>query len=203
MRKKMCVRFHVEQEDDAGLIIEEALASPLMPRFEAAGVKFVSSGDVLPTLAAAALAPDRQGGMKAFPMKWGFTGFGSKPIVNARTETAAEKKMFAESWRSRRCALPASWYYEWTHPQDGSPKQKYQIGDPSGSPVWICGLYRLEQGLPVFTVLTRDAEAGLELIHDRMPLILPQELVADWVSPDQDPYKLAGKAITALEAVTA
>ncbi|MFR7618630.1 MAG: SOS response-associated peptidase family protein [Subdoligranulum sp.] len=46
-------------------------------------------------------------------MKWGFQIRGRSLIVNARTETAAEKPTFREAWEKRRCIIPASWYFEW------------------------------------------------------------------------------------------
>ncbi len=101
-------------------------------------------------------------------MKWGFTLPGSKqPLVNARVETAADKPTFSESWRWHRCIIPASWYYEWQHykTDDGKNKtgDKYLIQPKDSSATWLGGLYRIEDDLPVFTVLTKAPTEELAL----------------------------------------
>ncbi len=125
-------------------------------------------------------------GKKATP-----TGFAEKKslIVNARTETAPAKATFREAWERHRCVIPASWYYEWEHfiSNDGKKKtgSKYTIQPKGEAITWLCGLYRFEEELPVFTVLTRNAEGELSKIHDRMPLILPGNMIDDWISIDK------------------
>ena len=49
--------------------------------------------------------------------------------------------------------------------------------------MWMCGLYRIEDGLPVFVVLTKDASDDIVSIHDRMPVMLPEGDVNKWISP--------------------
>ena len=61
---------------------------------------------------------------------------------------------------------------------------------------WLCGLYRIEEGLPVFTVLTREPGEEIRFIHDRMPLILPERYIDDWIRPDTKPEELLGEALT-------
>ena len=74
----------------------------------------VMTGDIRPTDVAAVIASGRSGNMGVFPMVWGFTTeASSKPIINCRIETADQKNLWRESWHTRRCAIPASWYYEW------------------------------------------------------------------------------------------
>ena len=50
----------------------------------------------------------------------------------------------------------------------------------------MCGLYRIEEGLPAFVVLTREAAEPIRFIHDRMPLMLPEEQVGEWIRPGAD-----------------
>ena len=70
--------------------------------------------DIRPTDVAAGIASGRSGNMGVFPMVWGFTSeASSKPIINCRIETAEQKSLWQDSWRTRRCVIPASWYYEW------------------------------------------------------------------------------------------
>ena len=63
---------------------------------------------------------------------------------------------------------------------------------------WLAGLYRIEDGLPVFTVLTKEPTDELRRIHDRMPLILPQDLIDDWIRPDTNPKDLLQYAVSDL-----
>lgn len=49
---------------------------------------------------------------------------------------------------------------------------------PKGSPVtWLCGLYRIEEGLPCYVILTREPSEEIRFIHDRMPLMLPDQCI--------------------------
>ena len=61
---------------------------------------------------------------------------------------------------------------------------------------WLAGLYRIENGLPVFVVLTREPAEELRFIHDRMPLILPEQLVDEWIRPGAKPEELVKEALT-------
>ena len=61
---------------------------------------------------------------------------------------------------------------------------------------WLCGLYRIEEGLPVFVILTREPGESIRFIHDRMPLILPENSIGDWIRPDTRPEDLLGDALT-------
>ena len=68
---------------------------------------------------------------------------------------------------------------------------------PKGSTItWLCGLYRIEEGLPVFVILTREPGEEIRFIHDRMPLILPEKYIDDWIRPDTKPEELLPEALT-------
>lgn len=197
----MCTRFYVEPDtEEFREIIAEAMSSPLARKFVHAGSAVLQSGEIRPTNVVPVIAPDRNGRQAVFPMKWGFQIPGKSLLVNARCETAAEKPSFREAWERRRCVIPASWYYEWEHltGTDGRKKtgDKYMIQPRGSQATWLCGLYRIEDGLPAFTVLTRDPAGGLRKIHDRMPLILPKERIADWIRPDAKPGELLQYALT-------
>ncbi len=197
----MCTRFYVLPDtDEIREIVEEAQRSVLARRFLHEGSPVLASGEIRPTDVAAVLATSREGRTAAFPMRWGFRLPGGTLAVNARSESAAVKPTFREAWKSHRCAIPASWYFEWEHIRTPSGKdragQKYAI-QPAGADVtWLCGLYRMEEGLPVFTVLTREPSEELRKIHDRMPVILPGESVAEWIRPDADPAEILRLART-------
>lgn len=197
----MCTRFYVEPDnEEIREIIAEVQKSMLAGKFIKAGNAILTSGEIRPTNVVPVIAPSRDGRRAVFPMKWGFQIPGRSLMVNARTETAAEKPTFKEAWEKHRCIIPASWYYEWEHlvGNYGQKKtgDKYMIQPKNSQATWLCGLYRMENELPVFTVLTREPTEELRRIHDRMPLILPKELIPEWISPDTKPEKLLQYALT-------
>ena len=61
---------------------------------------------------------------------------------------------------------------------------------------WLCGLYRIEEGLPVFVILTREPGEEIRFLPDRMPLILPEKYIDDWIRPDTNPEALLPAALT-------
>ena len=193
--------------------MEEMRRSPLMRKWQdTRPVK--TCGEMCPTDVVPVIAPDRTGGRAVFPMKWGYSG--QSLLFNARSETAAGKPTFREDWQRHRCIVPASWYFEWrllpgddgqestgedfAAEQSRNPfpvlKQKYRIQPKDSAVTWLCGLYRIENGLPVFVILTREPGEEIRFIHDRMPLILPEKYIDDWIRPDAKPEELLDKALT-------
>jgi len=73
---------------------------------------------------------------------------------------------------------------------------KYMIQPKGSKMTWLCGLYRIEEGLPVFVILTREPGEEIRFIHDRMPLILSGKLVNEWIRPDVKPEELLPEALT-------
>ena len=201
----MCTRFYTKPTDELAPIIRKASDSPLAKRIKENLSRPVTLlGEIRPTDIAAVLAPDKSGNPDVFPMIWGFTAEGlSAPIVNARLETAAVKPMFRDSWSCRRCIIPASNYFEWEHYTTPGGKSKagdkYAIKPKGSDTTYLAGLYRFEirQGLriPVFTVLTKEPTEQLRRIHDRMPLILPECAVNEWIRQDSDPAEIAKLAV--------
>ena len=192
----MCCRCYFDESEEFREFIELMNRSPLTDRWKATH-DIVTQGEVFPSNVVPVIAPDRRGQRAVFPMKWGYTG--KSLLVNARSETAAVKPTFREDWQKHRCAIPASWYFEWEHytGDDGRKHTgtKYMIRPEEGL-TWLCGLYRIENNLPVFVVLTREPGEGIRFIHDRMPLILPGRLVDEWICPDTKPEELLPYAVT-------
>lgn len=154
--------------------------------------------DIHPTDLAPVIAPDRNGKPAVFPMQWGYNA--RSLLINARVETAAEKPTFREDWIRHRCIIPAGGYYEWEHltAPDSKPKtgDKYAIHSTHSTMTWLCGLYRIEGGLPHFIVLTREPADSIRFIHDRMPLLLPEDYLSSWLAPTSNPADLLPHAIT-------
>ncbi|SFQ51595.1 Putative SOS response-associated peptidase YedK [Lachnospiraceae bacterium XBB1006] len=198
----MCTRYFMD--DASAELTEIALAakkSVLAEKFiRQFSRPIVTAGEVRPTDIAPVIAPNQKGQRTIFPMRWGFTNQTHKSTVfNARCETAASKPTFREAWATHRCIIPASYYFEWQHFKSADGKtatgEKYAI-QPAGADItWLCGLYRMEEGLPVFVVLTKEPSAELAEIHDRMPLMLPKDKIDEWISPVADPKGLLEYAL--------
>ena len=203
----MCCRFYIKENDpDFAPIVDGAEKSGLYPRVQKAHpAPLVRSGEVRPTDVAAVLAMDKRQKPTLFPMIWGFTTPGRNvPIINARAESAAEKPTFREAWEKHRCIIPASWYFEWQHlpSEDGrsTVKTKYAIQPKDANITYLCGLYRIENDLPVFVILTKEPSEDVAHIHDRMPLILPKEAIKAWINPSVSAKTVLPYALTAMKA---
>ena len=122
-------------------------------------------------------------------------------MINARSESVLEKGSFAKAAASRRCLVPAQGWYEWqkspvSKDAKGNPrKQPFYMHRADGDVVAFAGLYEfwrdreIEDGddpqawLTTFTIITTEAEAGLDRIHDRQPLVLEREDWSTWLDP--------------------
>lgn len=101
-------------------------------------------------------------------------------LLNARSETAAEKPAFRGSMRHRRCLVPASGFYEWR--RVGSTKQPFFIRPRDGGAVAFAGIWDHWLGadgseIDTAAILTTSANGLVSQIHDRMPVVIPE---ADW-----------------------
>lgn len=199
----MCTRYALEKDlPELKEIADEVLQSLLAQRFVATHARpIVTSGEVRPTDIVPVIAPNAKGLKTVFPMQWGFLNKDNKrTLFNARVETAWEKPTFKDAWQSHRCIIPASYYFEWAHFR--SPDGREKTGDrfaiqPSGCTLtWLCGLYRIENGYPVFVILTKAPTVELSKIHDRMPLMLPKDRIEDWINPSSNPEELLSYALT-------
>ena len=187
----MCCRFFTgDAEDDEEL---RAIIDALQRR---GGGEAAVARDVLPTDTAAVIASSRRLSPGVFAMRWGFSGAGGAPVINARSETAHEKPMFAESMGNRRCLIPAGWYYEWE--RRGRERVRYAIRSEAAGLMYMAGLYRLTGSGAQFTILTREAAGEIAFIHPRMPVILPRDALADWIDPRQDGRALLDGAVRQL-----
>lgn len=139
-------------------------------------------------------------------VKWGLVPSWSKDasggarMINARSETAADKPAFRRALASRRCILPADGWYEWQRrdTDTGKTKQPYFTCYQDGSSIAMAGIWEfwkpkeeklLEEypdGLVTVAVLTTEAVGDLADIHDRMPLVLDPADWDAWLNPDAD-----------------
>lgn len=172
----MCGRYYIEIEDKELQDIFRAVEKNLQVRES----ENMQTGEIYPTNIVPAVAS-----AGILPMQWGFPRYDGKGVViNARTETVNEKPMFAAPFRSFRCLLPASYYFEWRN-EDGK-KIKHRMYQPGSGVIFLAGVARdnANDELPKFVILTRPAAPGIAYVHDRMPLILPRHLHEIWLRGD-------------------
>ena len=195
----MCCRYFVDSSETLENLVGQMPRS-LIDKWNRTNA-VLTSGEIRPTDVAPVIAPNSRGERAVYPMKWGYAE--RSLLINARMETAAVKPTFAEGWKSHRCIVPASYYFEWEHLKDlstGKEKtgDKYMLQSRGAEITYLCGLYRIVDGLPYFVILTREPAEEIRFIHDRMPLILPEERIDDWIRPDAKPEDVIGSAVTAL-----
>lgn len=175
----MCGQYFFE-DDPLALDLKELLAQ-LRARVSTTSIgdELIAHGRVCPSDTVAAFA-----GGTALPMQWGFHLPNRQLLINARSETAAAKQLFSAPLQSARCILPASHFFEWQ--RMGKERVRYECRLEHGQPMYLAGLYRFEPALslPVFVILTRQAEGAMAEIHDRMPVIVPEEGLQTWLHDD-------------------
>lgn len=197
----MCGRFYTD-DDEAQYRAVLALLYQQNP--EEALLLLRKTGEIFPTDYVPVL---RSGGPAI--MQWGFSRFDGKGrVINARSETAFEKPMFRASLladpgpangeasaRIGRCLIPAASYFEW-EAREGK-KVKYRLRPKREGLFTFAGVYRSEAGAktPVFVLLTAPAASGISFLHDRMPLILPEERREDWLGSGEEAAKLLSEGV--------
>ena len=100
---------------------------------------------------------------------------GQRPLINARVETLATQSAFAESFRERRCLIPADGFYEWKG--EKGEKTPYIIRRTDNAPFAFAGLWESWRGQPTAAIVTCEANSALAPIHERMPVVLAPD---DW-----------------------
>ena len=149
--------------------------------------------NVAPTQEVPAVVAGNGGGDRRLEMlRWGLIpswaddpGIGAR-MINARSETVAEKPSFRRAFKERRCLIPADGFYEWQKTNGG--KQPHYIRMKNGRPFAFAGLWESWKGdgneIRSCTILTTNPNDIAGEIHNRMPVILPPEGYEVWLYPD-------------------
>jgi putative SOS response-associated peptidase YedK len=110
--------------------------------------------------------------------------------INARSESIHEKPTFRQAFRTTRCLIPATGYYEWaTSLGKYPPKQPFYIcsqdKDKSLSIAGIWSTWKSENGTEIQSaaIITREAVGELATIHSRMPVFMPKDRWDNWLDP--------------------
>ena len=158
------------------------------------------TGEIFPGDTAPAVISDR-GRIVAVPAIFGLPGYqDGKLLINARSETAAQKPTFSESLRERRIILPASGFFEWSR---DLKKTKYLFTVGGESLIYLCGVYKIIDGKYRFVILTRDANETMIETHDRMPIIISREAVRPYLTERETAMELIQSASPLLERTPA
>ena len=195
----MCGRFYVSKDfhDNLSALmreegiapVDQILAEPVSaktadPAFAgpaAQGLFYSASGqDVFPSNASAVICGGKDG-LTLSKMQWGFTNpFRKGLIINARAETAREKRLFADSIMKRRCLIPASGFYEWD-----PYKARFRFTLPDDDLLLLAGFYQEEDGVKKYTILTTDANESMKPVHDRMPVMIGRKEILPWIRDNE------------------
>ncbi len=191
----MCGRYYVD--DETAREIERIIRIADEKVRNTAPVN-VQAKDIHPTDIAPILTASEHGGISCSLQKWGLPGFDGKQVIfNARSESALEKKMFREGVEHRRIVVPATWFYEWNR-----NKEKNIFYRKEQPVLFMAGIYNRYQGEDRFVILTTEANASMSPVHNRMPLILESEEIADWIFEKEKTEQLLHKVPCLLERRT-
>jgi len=173
----MCGRMAITLPHDAMAQLFEAASANDLPE--------VPNTNVCPTNAVAVITA-AAGARTYAPMRWGFvpawyqTPSDGPLLINARSETVADKPAFRAAIRARRCLVPCAGFYEWDRADPKAPLPWY-VTRADGAPLVMAGLWQEHGGdgqrRATMAVLTCAANPFMARIHDRLPVILGP---ADW-----------------------
>lgn len=179
--RPMCGRFTITLPNDAmGQHFDARVANtvPYAPNYNICPtnqVHVVKSGET---------------GRQLVAMRWGFlpqwykAENGGPLLINARSETIADKPAFREACRQRRCLLVATGFYEWTKTAEGE-RLPWYIRRRDGAPIAFAGVWQdwgqVENRQSTCAIVTTPANRTLSQIHHRMPLILEPKNWALWL----------------------
>jgi putative SOS response-associated peptidase YedK len=172
-------------------------ASTLPPEMMQELFKLLNQIDLVPRYNIAPTQPvaaiwEQHGRREAHFARWGLVpGWVKDPrefplLINARVETMAEKPAFRDGLKHGRCIIPASGYYEW-HTNPDKTKQPYYITLADDRPMALAGLYASWMGpngeeIDSVATITVPTNGQLSHIHDRMPAILDEAAIDDWLN---------------------
>lgn len=182
----MCGRFafYSPSEATAALFGVEA-STPVKPRYNIAPTQFIAS-----------IRHDEEAQSELVMLRWGLVPFWAKDpsignrMINARSETVAEKPSFRNAYRKRRCLILADGFYEWR--KEGDKKTPYLISLADGAPFAFAGLWEhwqskeTEEVIQSAAIITTAANDYLSQIHHRMPVVVQPDNAARWLDGDTE-----------------
>ena len=152
--------------------------------------------NIAPTQYIAGIRNSDESGRELAMFRWGLIPFWAKDpsignrMINARSETVAEKPSFRAAYRRRRCLLLADGFYEWK--KEGESKTPYFISMASGAPFAFAGLWEnwqskeTDESIQSTTIITTAANEFMATLHHRMPVVLQPDTADRWLAGDDD-----------------
>jgi len=178
----MCGRFAFYSPHEAVMrLFGVAAAAEIEPRYNIAPTQFIAT------------VREAGGPREVAMLYWGLVPSWAKEksigarMINARSETLAEKPSFRSAFRRRRCLVLADGYYEWQ--RSAATKQPYFIAFEDGQPFGMAGLWErwrdpaTGEPLESCCIVTTSPSPAVAHVHDRMPVIVPPEAYAEWLDP--------------------
>ena len=158
-----------------------------------AGPDWAPRFNIAPTQSVPIVRMNSEGVRELVLLRWGLIPSWAKDpaignrMINARSETVAEKPSFRSAFKRRRCLVPADGYYEWQKTDAG--KLPYYIRFDDDQPFAMAGLWESwrsghEDAVQSFTIITTDANESTCQVHDRMPVIVEPHDYPMWLDPD-------------------
>ncbi len=173
----MCGRFVIKHPEDEMARLFEGLPSndvPVGPRY-----------NICPTDTVGVVTSE-DGARRYRAMRWGFLPHWYKSetqgplLINARSETIAEKPAFRAACRARRCLIPATGFYEWTKDDEGK-RLPWYIHAKDDTPLAFAGVWQdwgpEDARAPTCAIVTCAAGPEMSAIHHREPVTIAQK---DW-----------------------
>jgi putative SOS response-associated peptidase YedK len=186
----MCGRFAQQRpaSELAEIFAAEPLADDLGPRF-----------NVAPTDEALVVV-QREDRRAITAFRWGLiphwaesAKVGSR-MFNARAETLSSSPAFRDAFARKRCLIPVDGFYEWK--REGTVRQPFLIGRTDGMPLTLAGLWAgwrdpaTERVVRTFTIVTSRPNDQMADIHNRMPVVVPEEIWPQWLDPSYEASEL-------------
>ena len=190
----MCGRYYIDDSTASEIekLIQQTDKKLRQDSMEA--VRRITERDIYPAQRAPVLA-GKDKSLCCVWQKWGYPGFQEKQVVfNARCESVMEKTMFRDSIRHNRMVIPAAWFYEWNR-----RKEKNTFYRKDSRVLYMAGCCRRYEDGRHFVILTTGANASMEPVHDRMPLILEQKEISPWILDDEKAQNMLCKTPCLLE----
>ena len=187
----MCGRYALSRTE----LLEEYF------EFSSSGREIIPRFNIAPTTQIPVIRLREDGQRELIEMRWGLVPLWSRPgdkqplLINARAETVSSKPAFREAFKSRRCIVPASGYYEWQK-LPGGPKQPFYITRRDGLPIGFAGLWENAKEVHgTVAIVTTAASEETQQIRDRMPVILGKPDFARWLASEPLGKQEAGRLL--------
>lgn len=154
--------------------------------------------NIAPTQEAAVLVRTSKNSLGIQWMKWGLIPYWAKDasnaakLINARIETVREKPSFRDAWKSRRCLVPCSGYYEWQR-QGRTSKIPWLFRLKHCNSMTFAGIWdewmdpKTGKQIQTFSILTTQPNPLTGKVHDRMPVIIENQDSLSWLDEGNDP----------------